>query len=116
MGNLKAIPIKTRDSLGKIPFRKYIPIEVKHVYNIGKHRYLGFKVRGSTEFRYFDPGAFLLYGKEELHLNEHNYDRLNELLKTLKNGLLNENYSLLDQVHLVIAMSNSLQNILREMK
>ena len=113
---MKAIPIKSSDTLGKIPFRKYIPIEVKHVYNIGKHRYLGFKVRGSTEFRYFDTGAFLLYGKEELHMNEHNYDRLNELLKTLKNGLLNENYSLLDQVHLVIAMSNSLQNILREMK
>ena len=113
---MKAIPIKSSDSLGKIPFRKYIPIEVKHVYTIGKHRYLGFKVRGSTEFRYFDPNCFLLYGKEELHLNEHNYDRLNELLKTLKNGLLNENYSLLDQVHLVIAMSNSLQNILREMK
>ena len=109
----KAIVIKQKDSISKIPFSLYGIVEIKHNYRLGRFRYYGIKTPKHTDWQYYDSSCFLKY-EEVKHMDQKLYDRINSLLKTLKNTLGNEDCSLLDQCYTTIAISNSISNLLKE--
>ncbi len=109
----KAIVTKTTDSISKLPFSLYGIVEIKHIYRTGRCKYYGIKVRGHNEWQYFDSDCFLKY-EEVKQMDERLYNRINSLLKTLKNTLNNESCSLLDQCYTTMAISSSISNLLKE--
>ena len=101
----KAICIKTRDSLGKLPCRLWSIVEIQDDYL----SFYGLKVRGSEELMYYDKRSFRRCRK----VDSKDYDRVNDLLQLIKKCLSNQNMSLLDQANTVIVLGQKINEYLR---
>ena len=101
----KAICIKTRDSLGKLPCKLFSVVEIYDKY----HKFYGLKVRGYDELLYYDQSCL----KEVRKVNPNDYDKVNDLLQLIKKSLSNENFSMLDQANLVIHIASKINSYLR---
>ena len=101
----KAICIKTRDSLGKLPCKLWSVVEIQDDYL----SFYGLKVRGSEELMYYDKRSFRRCRK----VNAGDYDKVSDLLNLIKKVLSNENMSLLDQANTVIHVSTKINDYLR---
>ena len=106
VGNLKAICINTRDSIGKLPCKLWSIVEVEDDYL----SFYGLKVRGSKELQYYDKRSFRRW--RELR-NAKDYERVSELLQLVRNVLNNENMSMLDQANTLIVISSKINDYLR---
>ncbi len=101
----KAICIKTRDSLGKLPCKLWSVVEIQDDYL----SFYGLKVRGTEELMYYDKKAF----RRCRGVNSSDYDKVNDLLQLIKKSLSNESFSLIDQANLVIHVASKINSYLR---
>ena len=101
----KAICIKTRDSLGKLPCKLWSVVEIQDDYL----SFYGLKIRGTEELMYYDKRSF----RRCRGVNPGDYDKVNDLLQLIKKVLSNENMSMLDQANTVIVLGNKINSYLR---
>ena len=101
----KAICVKTRDSIGKLNCRLYSIVEIKDIY----HTFYGLQVKGQSELVYYDQKCF----REVRTVDPIHYEKVNDLLKLVKNVLNNPNMSLIDQANTIVVLGQRINEYLR---